>query len=124
MIPGYCVEGKTGKYQCILIRAGTLAKTILSEPEEVETMEGRMVPLQMSVHYISFSAHSDFEGTSTFIDSLSPPNIVRALVALINFKQILVHGEKNEMSRLQQTLLNRYSEKKIEVHQNVLFFIV
>jgi len=90
MIPGYCVEG-------------TLAKTILSEPEEVETMEGRMVPLQLSVHYISFSAHSDFEGTSSFIDSLSPPNI------------ILVHGEKNEMQRLQQTLLNRYAEKKIEI---------
>eukprot|EP01126_Amoeba_proteus_P037952 TRINITY_DN3935_c0_g2_i7.p1 TRINITY_DN3935_c0_g2~~TRINITY_DN3935_c0_g2_i7.p1 ORF type:complete len:476 (-),score=76.44 TRINITY_DN3935_c0_g2_i7:873-2300(-) len=90
MISGYCVEG-------------TLAKSILSEPEEVETMEGRSVPLQLSVHYISFSAHSDYEGTTTFIDSLSPPNV------------ILVHGEKNEMQRLQQSLLNRYHGKKMEV---------
>eukprot|EP01126_Amoeba_proteus_P037946 TRINITY_DN3935_c0_g1_i2.p1 TRINITY_DN3935_c0_g1~~TRINITY_DN3935_c0_g1_i2.p1 ORF type:complete len:344 (+),score=49.73 TRINITY_DN3935_c0_g1_i2:124-1032(+) len=90
MISGYCVEG-------------TLAKSILSEPEEVETMEGRSVPLQLSVHYISFSAHSDYEGTTTFIDSLSPPNV------------ILVHGEKNEMQRLQQSLLNRYHGKKMEI---------
>jgi len=90
MIPGYCVEG-------------TLAKTILSEPAEVQTIEGRNVPLNMSVHYISFSAHSDFAGTSTFIDKLSPPNV------------ILVHGEKNEMTRLQQSLLNRYEGKKIEI---------
>uniref|UniRef100_A0A6B2KZ24 Beta-Casp domain-containing protein n=1 Tax=Arcella intermedia TaxID=1963864 RepID=A0A6B2KZ24_9EUKA len=90
MIPGYCVEG-------------TLAKTILSEPGEVQTMDGRLVPLNMSVHYISFSAHTDFVGTSTFIDKLSPPNV------------ILVHGEKNEMNRLQQSLLNRYEGKKIEI---------
>jgi len=90
MIPGYCVEG-------------TLAKTILSEPQDVQTMDGRTVPLNLSIHYISFSAHSDFAGTSTFIDKLSPPNV------------ILVHGEKNEMTRLQQALLNRYEGKKIEI---------
>jgi len=90
MIPGYCVEG-------------TLAKTILSEPPDVQTMDGRTVPLNMSIHYISFSAHTDFAGTSTFIDKLSPPNV------------ILVHREKNEMTRLQQALLNRYEGKKIEI---------
>lgn len=91
VIPGYCVEG-------------TLAKTILNEPDEVEDMEGRKVPLRMSVHYISFSAHSDFAGTSTFIDALSPPNV------------ILVHGEKNEMGRLQIALRSRYEgSRKIEV---------
>lgn len=69
-----------------------------------ETMDGRKAPINLSVHYISFSAHSDFIGTSTFIDSLSPPNVV------------LVHGEKGEMQRLQQALIHRYANnKKIEV---------
>jgi cleavage and polyadenylation specificity factor subunit 3 len=93
MIPGYCVEG-------------TLAKTIMNASiDTYETLEGRKAPLNLSVHYISFSAHSDFTGTSTFIDSLSPPNV------------ILVHGEKSEMQRLQQSLVHRYSttNKKIEI---------
>jgi len=93
MIPGYCVEG-------------TLAKTIMNASVDTyETLEGRKAPLNLSVHYISFSAHSDFTGTSTFIDSLSPPNV------------ILVHGEKSEMQRLQQSLIHKYSTttKKIEI---------
>lgn len=90
LLPGYCVEG-------------TLAKTILSEPEMVETQDGRMVPRKLDIHYISFSAHSDFLGTSTFIDSLTPPNV------------ILVHGEKNEMQRLQHALNHRYETKKMEI---------
>jgi cleavage and polyadenylation specificity factor subunit 3 len=93
MIPGYCVEG-------------TLAKTIMNASVDTyETLEGRKAPLNLAVHYISFSAHSDFIGTSTFIDSLSPPNV------------ILVHGEKSEMQRLQQSLIHKYSTttKKIEI---------
>jgi len=91
MIPGYCVEG-------------TLAKTIMnSSIDQYETLDGRKAPLNLSVHYISFSAHSDYSGTSSFIDSLSPPNV------------ILVHGEKSEMQRLQQSLLHRYVSRKIEI---------
>ena len=44
VIPGYCVEG-------------TLAKHILSEPKEVPLLSGQVVPLRMSVRYVSFSAH-------------------------------------------------------------------
>jgi Cft2 family RNA processing exonuclease len=63
IIAGYCVEG-------------TLAKQILSEPEEVILMNGNKAPLKMSVDYISFSAHTDYEQTSEFIRILKPPNIV------------------------------------------------
>jgi cleavage and polyadenylation specificity factor subunit 3 len=63
IIAGYCVEG-------------TLAKTILSEPEEIMTMSGQKLPLKMSVDYISFSAHTDYQQTSEFIRILKPPTVV------------------------------------------------
>lgn len=64
---GYCVEG-------------TLAKTILSEPEEITTMVGQKLPLKMSVDYISFSAHTDYQQTSEFIRILKPPHVVSILL--------------------------------------------
>ncbi len=48
------------------------------------------VPLRMGVHHISFSAHADFEQTSGFLDAVKPPHVV------------LVHGEYNEMRKLQR----------------------
>lgn len=85
IIAGYCVEG-------------TLAKTILSEPEEITTMSGTKLPLKMSVDYISFSAHTDYQQTSEFIRILKPQHVV------------LVHGEQNEMSRLKSALQREYEE--------------
>lgn len=49
----------------------------MSEPSEITTMTGVSVPLNMSVSYISFSAHSDFLQTSEFIDNLKPPYVVK-----------------------------------------------
>eukprot|EP00899_Mesostigma_viride_P015640 jgi/Mesvir1/24077/Mv10799-RA.1 len=86
IIPGYCVEG-------------TLAKHILSEPKEVALSSGLVVPLNMRVHYISFSAHADFTQTSEFLDELRPPNI------------ILVHGEATEMGRLKAALTSRFANR-------------
>lgn len=94
IIAGYCVEG-------------TLAKTILSEPEEIVTMTGQKLPLKMSVDYISFSAHTDYQQTSEFIRALKPPHVV------------LVHGEQNEMSRLKAALQREYEDDpstKMEIH--------
>ncbi|KAL6127924.1 hypothetical protein ACLB2K_071285 [Fragaria x ananassa] len=64
VIPGYVVEG-------------THAKTILNEPNEVTLMNGLAAPLNMSVHYISFSAHADFVQTSAFLEELRPLNMAR-----------------------------------------------
>ncbi|XP_045777958.1 cleavage and polyadenylation specificity factor 73 [Maniola jurtina] len=90
IIAGYCVEG-------------TLAKTILSEPEEITSMSGQKLPLRMSVDYISFSAHTDYQQTSEFINILKPPHVV------------LVHGEQNEMSRL-KAALQREHRGKLAIH--------
>ena len=83
IVAGYCVEG-------------TLAKHILSEPEEITTMNGLKLPLKMQVSYISFSAHTDYKQTSGFIRELKPPHVV------------LVHGEANEMNRLKSALVREY----------------
>ncbi|KAL5728705.1 Cleavage and polyadenylation specificity factor subunit 3-I [Ranunculus cassubicifolius] len=90
VIPGYVVEG-------------TLAKTIITEPKEVTLMDGLIVPLNMQVHYISFSAHADYQQTSTFLEELNPPNIV------------LVHGEANEMNRLKTKLEHKFSNGNTKI---------
>ncbi|XWS67961.1 hypothetical protein CRYUN_Cryun04dG0049500 [Craigia yunnanensis] len=90
VIPGYVVEG-------------TLAKTIINEPKEVTLMNGLTAPLNMQVHYISFSAHADYAQTSTFLKELMPPNI------------ILVHGEANEMGRLKQKLITEFTDGNTKI---------
>lgn len=67
IIAGYCVEG-------------TPAKQILSQPAEVPTMSGQMLPLKCSVEYISFSAHTDYQQTSEFIRELKPNYVVSASI--------------------------------------------
>ncbi|RLN60986.1 hypothetical protein BBJ29_008796 [Phytophthora kernoviae] len=85
---------------------GTLAKKILSEPTEIAALDGRIIPMNCTVEYISFSAHADFVGTSGFVEKLTPPNIV------------LVHGEKNEMMRLKSALNKKFNDPKI-YHPNI-----
>ncbi|KAG6396379.1 hypothetical protein SASPL_142527 [Salvia splendens] len=90
VLPGYVVEG-------------TPAKAIMSEPKEVTLASGLSAPLNMTVHYISFSAHADYNQTSTFLKELMPPNI------------ILVHGEANEMGRLKQKLLSVFADGNTKI---------
>uniref|UniRef100_A0A915J5F0 Cleavage and polyadenylation specificity factor subunit 3 n=1 Tax=Romanomermis culicivorax TaxID=13658 RepID=A0A915J5F0_ROMCU len=85
LIAGYCVEG-------------TLAKHILSDPEEIVAMNGQKLPRRLQVAYISFSAHTDYRQTSEFIRQLKPPHVV------------LVHGEMNEMSRLKSAITREYED--------------
>lgn len=94
IIAGYCVEG-------------TLAKTVLSEPEEITSMSGQKLALNMSVDYISFSAHTDYQQTSEFIRLLKPNHVV------------LVHGEQNEMSRLKSALQREYENQP---NANITFY--
>ncbi|OTF73885.1 cleavage and polyadenylation specificity factor subunit 3-like protein, partial [Euroglyphus maynei] len=63
IIAGYCVEG-------------TLAKQILSEPEEIVAMSGQKIARKCQIEYISFSAHTDYKQTSEFIRALRPPHIM------------------------------------------------
>mmetsp|Transcript_16116 Transcript_16116/g.62848 ORF Transcript_16116/g.62848 Transcript_16116/m.62848 type:complete len:687 (+) Transcript_16116:16-2076(+) len=87
LLPGYCVEG-------------TLAKQIITMPDTIKSQDGKTLPLRMSVDYISFSAHCDFQQTRDFVDMLKPPHIV------------LVHGDSAEMNRLRAALVQRYEGKR------------
>ena len=88
IIAGYCVEG-------------TLAKELMSEPNEVVASSGQMMKRNMSISYISFSAHADYEQISEFVNILRPPHIV------------LNHGEQNEMSRLKAAIIREFEDKGI-----------
>ena len=83
LIAGYAVEH-------------TLAKEIMSQPQEVVTLEGRRQPLNCLVDYVSFAAHVDFVQNRSFITAVDPKHI------------ILVHGQKDEMGRLKSALLLQY----------------
>ncbi|CDW53428.1 cleavage and polyadenylation specificity factor [Trichuris trichiura] len=83
IIAGYCVEG-------------TLAKHILTEPDEIAALNGHRLSVRMQIAYISFSAHTDYNQTSNFIRQLKPPNA------------IFVHGEASEMLRLRLAINREY----------------
>ena len=63
MMPGYSV-------------AGTLAHYVMTEPKEITTSQGDRVPINLSIDYISFSAHSDYAQTSEFVAKLRPAHVV------------------------------------------------
>ncbi|XP_025419851.1 cleavage and polyadenylation specificity factor 73 isoform X3 [Sipha flava] len=99
----WCTDSKNGVIIPGYVVQGTLAKAILSEPEDITTMTGQKLPLKMSVDYISFSAHTDYQQTREFINILKPPHIV------------LVHGEQNEMLRLKSALVREYEENSEDI---------
>ncbi|KAJ3020758.1 UNVERIFIED_CONTAM: Cleavage and polyadenylation specificity factor subunit 3 [Siphonaria sp. JEL0065] len=87
IIPGYVVEG-------------TLGKQILSQPEDIMSLNGTRLPLRLTVEYVSFSAHVDFPQNSQFIEEVGAQNLV------------LVHGEQNQMGRLKSALMSKYQESE------------
>lgn len=88
ILTGYSVEG-------------TLAKHILTEPNDIISLSGEKLQFNCSVNYVSFSAHADYNETKTFIEKVQPKHI------------ILVHGEAVEgTGRLCDTLNNIYNSEK------------
>lgn len=72
LLPGFFLSDKqsvTEAFVCV-------SQHIMTEPEEITTMSGQKLPLKMSVDYISFSAHTDYQQTSEFIRALKPPHVV------------------------------------------------
>jgi cleavage and polyadenylation specificity factor subunit 3 len=70
------------------------------------TMSGNKISLNMSVDYISFSAHVDYTQNKEFIENIKAQHL------------ILVHGELNEMYRLKNALQRIFEEKD----QNMEFY--
>lgn len=71
---------------------GTLAKKLEHEPEVITRQDGRPTKVLCSIEHVTFSAHADFRDTRMFVEETRPTHCV------------LVHGEKNNMSRLRSAL--------------------
>ncbi|KAI0829710.1 mRNA 3'-end-processing protein YSH1 [Trametes gibbosa] len=93
IVTGYSIEG-------------TMARDILTEPEEITTMKGNTIPRKISVDYMSFSAHVDYSQNSEFMELVKPQHIV------------LVHGEATGMGRLKAAMQDRYKsrDEEIKIH--------
>ncbi|KAI0769356.1 mRNA 3'-end-processing protein YSH1 [Trametes elegans] len=93
IVTGYSIEG-------------TMARDILTEPEEITTVKGGTLPRKLSVDYISFSAHVDYSQNSEFMELVKPQHIV------------LVHGEATGMGRLRAAMADRYKsrDEDIKIH--------
>ena len=90
IIPGYIVDG-------------TLPQKLVKNPAEIETLSGKMIPRRISIDYVSFSGHADFNQTSRFITELKPKKIV------------LIHGVAGSMMALKDKLLQMFMEDGIQV---------
>ncbi|KAG5642485.1 endoribonuclease ysh1 [Asterophora parasitica] len=90
IITGYSIEG-------------TLARDIMTEPEDFISLKGATIPRKISVEYISFSAHVDYSQNSEFIEAVKAQHVV------------LVHGEQNAMARLRGAMTSRYKERDEDV---------
>ena len=95
---GYCVQT-------------TLAREVLNGTKTVRCQDGGELPIKMSVDYVTFCAHADFEQTKDYILTVNPKQI------------ILVHGEKHEAKRLKKELdiifpeIQTYAPKNWQVVQ-------
>ncbi|KAH0827494.1 beta-lactamase-like protein [Lanmaoa asiatica] len=62
IITGYSIEG-------------TLAKSILSEPDEISSLKGGRIPRKISIDSLSFSAHVDYSQNSEFIELIDAEHV-------------------------------------------------
>ncbi|KAF8160624.1 beta-lactamase-like protein [Crassisporium funariophilum] len=90
IITGYSIEG-------------TLARDIMTEPEDFVSLKGATIPRKCSVDEISFSAHVDYTQNSEFIEMVKAQHVV------------LVHGEQTAMGRLRAAMTSRYKERDEDV---------
>ncbi|KAF3927023.1 hypothetical protein ABW21_db0203663 [Orbilia brochopaga] len=114
LLERWCPDSKNGVILTGYSVEGTLAKSILNEPTEIQAFKrehtsrrgGReeaakvMVPRRCSIDELSFAAHVDYGQNSSFIEEVGAKVI------------ILVHGETNAMGRLKSALLSKYHDRK------------
>ena len=94
LFTGYCVEN-------------TFARDVLNGKREFKKENDQVGHVKMSVEYISFSAHADYNQTKDFIEALKPKLVV------------LVHGEKHEAHRLKKALEAHFGDSvKFEAPSN------
>ncbi|KDR80406.1 hypothetical protein GALMADRAFT_242826 [Galerina marginata CBS 339.88] len=86
IITGYSIEG-------------TLARDIMTEPEDFVSLKGVTISRKMSVDEVSFAAHVDYSQNADFIEQVKAKHVV------------LVHGARSEMGRLHSALTSRFKDR-------------
>jgi cleavage and polyadenylation specificity factor subunit 3 len=91
IVTGYSIEG-------------TMARTLLGEPDSIEALRGGRIPRRCTVKEISFGAHVDYAQNSKFIQEVGAQHVV------------LVHGEASQMGRLRAALRDTYATRGQEIN--------
>jgi len=92
IVTGYSIEG-------------TMARTLLGEPDHIEPLRGgNNIPRRCTVKEISFGAHVDYAQNSKFIQEVGAQHVV------------LVHGEATQMGRLRAALRDTYATRGQEIN--------
>ena len=60
----WCTDKRNGVILAGYFVEGTMAREIMTNPSEIQTLDGRKLPLNMQVSYMSFSAHVDYRQIS------------------------------------------------------------
>ena len=60
----WCTDRRNGVILAGYFVEGTMAREIMTNPEEIQTLQGQKLPLKMQVEYMSFSAHVDYRQIS------------------------------------------------------------
>ncbi len=102
LFEAWCSDPRNGLVMPGYSVAGTLAHHLLSEPTAIKSASGDMLPVKLSISYVSFSAHSDFAQTSDFVAQTRPTHVVH------------VHGSEPELMRLQRALSAKHDPKVTE----------
>ncbi|KAK8789935.1 hypothetical protein WA158_006715 [Blastocystis sp. Blastoise] len=98
-------EWAPGKDNAVILTGYTVKGTMADHirGSDVKTIEplsnGAPIDFRCAVYYMSFSAHSDYKGTSGLIEKTKVNTV------------ILVHGEANKMLSLQNKLLSDFEQK-------------
>ena len=74
----WCASPLNAVVVCGLAMEGTMSKTILQHPKEIETLDGQYVDFRCEVQNISFNGHADYRSTSHFIRELDPEHVILA----------------------------------------------
>ena len=64
-----------------------MAREIMTNPEEIQTLQGQKLPLKMQVEYMSFSAHVDYRQISgKFKKKIQNLNFIQSLYEQSNHR--------------------------------------
>ncbi|OCF34686.1 endoribonuclease YSH1 [Kwoniella heveanensis BCC8398] len=104
LLEDWAADSKNGVIVTGYSIEGTMARTLLSEPDHIESLKGGNIPRRLTVKEISFGAHVDYAQNSKFIQEIGAQHIV------------LVHGEASQMGRLRAALRDTYATRGQEIN--------